>query len=129
MSARNELLAAYSQWRQWTEAEGEAIAAANWQRAGECQNAKKLLGSLIIGCTQTAQAESEREGSDWAEVQRELRPVVELLITLETRNGEVLATQRRAAEEQRAQLESTRRNLRRVRSYAPAREMAWESYS
>ena len=67
---------------------------------------------------------------DWADVQRDVRAVVRLLMDLETRNGELLAGQRRGAETKMAGLEGAHRTLQRVhRSYAPEQPAAWHSYS
>ena len=48
MNAHADLMIAYGEWRQWTEAEGEALRAAHWARVTECQTAKRELQPRIV---------------------------------------------------------------------------------
>ena len=64
------------------------------------------------------------------EQERAMRFAVGELITLENRNGGILAQQREALLAQKAELERSHCNLRRLRtSYAPVRRAAWSSFS
>jgi hypothetical protein len=130
MKARTELFATYAEWRRWTEIEGAAIEAANWPRVQECQDAKHQLRPRIITGNDDARQECTRLGLNLADMDQDVRKVIAELITLETRNGEVLALKRQETENQRAELECTHRNLRRIRrSYGAARDTVWSSLS
>ena len=130
MDARQELLEFYDFWHASSEREGEAIRAGDWPAVAQCQEVKRQLQPKIIRHTETAQQEWTRAGRDWADVQRDVRAVVGLLMDLETRNGELLAGRRRGAETKMAGLEGAHRTLQRVhRSYAPEQPEAWHSYS
>ena len=130
MSASTELFGTYEAWREWSEAEGDAIRQLDLPLVAHCQQAKQMLQARIINLTQEAQAEWTRVGRDVAEAQREIRAVIQELILIETRNGEDLAEQRHNARAQCATLDQSTRNLRRVReSYAPVAAPAWNSYS
>ena len=130
MDARQELLEVYDFWLASSEREGEAIRAGDWPAVAQYQEVKRQLQPKIIRHTETAQQEWTRAGRDWADVQRDVRAVVGLLMDLETRNGELLAGRRRGAETKMAGLEGAHRTLQRVhRSYAPEQPEAWHSYS
>lgn len=130
MNARHQLLAAYAEWRRWTELEGQAIESENWPRIRECQDAKQRLQSRIISETDRARQECARLGLDYLDMERQVRTVVSELIQLEARNGEVLSHHRRTAEAERDQLARSSRDLRRVHhSYGGQREAAWTSFS
>ena len=130
MNAKQELLEVYENWRKWSEREGDAILAGDWPAVGECQEAKRGLQPQIHHLTGQAQAEWGRQGFDWAEVQRDVRRVVGVLMGLETRNSEILADKRRTAEVTMAGLDGTHRKLRRIQlSYATPQPAAWHTYS
>lgn len=130
MKAKQELLEAYDAWRAFSEREGVAILASDWPAVAACQDAKRQLQPQIIRLTEAAQQEWAKAGFDWADVQRDVRAVVGMLMGLETRNSEILADKRRATETELAGLDGARRKLHRVqRSYAPDRPVAWQSYS
>lgn len=130
MDTKQELLEVYDFWLASSEREGEAIRAGDWSSVAQCQEVKRQLRPKIIRCTETAQQEWTQAGREWADVQRDVRAVVGLLMDLETRNGELLAGQRRGAETKMAGLEGAHRTLQRVhRSYVPEQPPAWHSYS
>lgn len=129
-SADAHLTDAYREWRQWTEAEGEAIRAGDWPRVGACQDAKRSLQPRIQVLREAAQQGWARLGDAGAAQARALQCMVEELIALEEQNRERLAAQRQAALARRTELDRSRANLRRLRgSYAPARGAAWSSFS
>jgi hypothetical protein len=130
MNARTELFATYAEWRRWTDLEGQAIQAANWGRVQECQCAKQRLQPRIIRGTERARQECARLGLPCADLEREVRGVVGELIQLETHNGQVVALQRQTAEAERAELDRSSHNLRRVhQSYGGPRAPGWTSFS
>lgn len=130
MKAKQELLEVYDAWRAWSEREGVAILAGDWPTVTQCQDAKCQFQPQIIRLTEGAQKEWTEAGFDWADVQRDVRAVVGLLMDLETRNSELLAGQQRTTKTALAGMDGARRTLQRVhRSYAPERPAAWHSYS
>jgi hypothetical protein len=130
MNAKSELLAVYQQWRELTEVECSAISLADWMRVDACQSAKQSLQPLIIRFTEEAVADWSRQGNDRATMDRELRGVIDDLIRLEHRNGQLVENQLAAARSQEAELGQATRNLSRVqRSYSPAPSAVWQSYS
>lgn len=130
MIARQNLVEAYGYWEQWTRREGLAIQEGNWPQATECQKTKQELQSRLIRLTEAAHAECAEAGLDEDELARELRPIINGLIVLETRNAELLSERRRGADSQKIELENVSRNLRRLqKSYVPPSTAAWHSYS
>ena len=130
MSADAQLLAAYREWQQWTQAEWEAIRASDWFRVGACQDAKRRLQSRILELHEAARRDWSRSGDAGAERERAARSAVEKLLALEQQNSALLAVQHEAALVRRAELDRSHANLRRLRhSYAPARGAAWSSLS
>ena len=130
MGAATDLLDTYQEWRQWTQAEGEAIRIGNWNRVQECQGSKVRLQPRIIRLAGPAQKEWGQLGLDVAEKEQEVRAAVDECIRLETLNGDLLAKQREAAVAKQTELDQTSRNLKLIhRSYVPAQSAAWTSFS
>lgn len=130
MSAKKNLVAAYSSWEQLTQAEGAAIAQDNWSKVSECQQTKLGLQRKIIHLTEAAQAECIESGQDKKTLEREVRGIINTLIALESRNAELLAGRKQAAETRKLELEQSSQNLRRVqKSYSPPTGAIWNSYS
>ena len=130
MSARNDLLECYQQWRRWTEAEGDAIKRSDWTLVARCQQNKSQLKPVIVRFTEQTHVECKALGLDLDVLDREVRAVIRDLIVLETRNAGVLADQREVNKDHRAELDRSERNLQRVKhSYRPVATVAWESYS
>ncbi|MFA6544191.1 MAG: hypothetical protein WCS99_07180 [Limisphaerales bacterium] len=130
MDAREQLFAAYGDWREWTQREGDAIRAQMWAEVERCQNAKAELQGRILEFTDAAQAASRRAGLDWSSVQSEISALVAQLISMEHQNSDCLALQRSEAEAQHSDLCQAHRNLRRVHvSYGAAASSQWHSYS
>jgi hypothetical protein len=130
MSASDDLMAAYQTWLDWTQSEGEAIRSTDWPRVGECQAAKRQLQPQIVQLRAAAEQEWRRLGLAGIARERSLRTVVEELIRLESQNRETLAAQRVTFSAQKAELDRSTANLRRVRqSYVPLRAAAWSSFS
>ena len=130
MPARDELLAAYQQWREITITEGEAIQTEHWLKVSICQEAKKRLQVQIIKLIDRAQASLVDAGSNPDELLQEIRPIVQELIQMESRNGELLANQMVLARERMRELGADRHNLRRIKtSYQQTLAAQWQSYS
>ena len=129
MSAQNDLLELYQEWRAWTEAEGEAIRAAAWPQVAKCQGAKKDLQRRILTTTEQAQVEAQVSDGERRGIDPQVRRIVDELILLELRNSELVDEQRHRAEERLRDLDQRERNLRQLqRAYAPSRAGLWQSY-
>ena len=130
MIAKKSLFDAYNSWEQLTQAEGAAIQSGDWARVAECQQAKQGLQKQIIHLTESAQAECIETGLDSKIFERDLRPIINNLISMESRNSELLAIRRQAADLEKLDLDQASNNLRRVqKSYSPATAAVWNSYS
>lgn len=130
MIAKKSLFDAYNSWEQLTQTEGAAIQSGDWARVAECQQAKQGLQKQIIHLTESAQAECIETGLDSKNFERDLRPIINKLISMESRNSELLAIRRQAADLEKLDLEQASNNLRRVqKSYSPATAAVWNSYS
>ncbi|MBM3881352.1 MAG: hypothetical protein FJ387_16770 [Verrucomicrobia bacterium] len=130
MSARNDLLRLYQEWRVWSDAEADAIKTSAWPQVSRCQDAKQALQERIVSATERWVSEERVPGEPARDIDPQVRRLVDELILLEMRNGELLADQRLAARSQQQQVERSRRNLRQIqRVYAPSRQALWESYS
>lgn len=113
------------QWLEFTQAEGAAIQSAAWAKLRVIQARKADLKKSLA----EAEARWVRENS--GAVQKPFRAEVSRLISLETRNAELLAAQLRRAQAQQESLNDAGRNLRKIqRSYVPRTlPTAWQSYS
>ena len=130
MSAKSNLEDAYGVWEQLTRSEGAAIQNEDWSRVTECQRSKQDLQKEIIQLTEFAQAECRVAGGDPRHLEQDMRPIINSLIALETRNAELLASRRRATEARRLHLDQAVHNLRRVqKSYTTPVNAVWNSYS
>lgn len=130
MTAKKNLVAAYHSWEQLTQTEGTAIQGDNWSSVQECQQTKKDLQREIIHLTEAAQAECIEAGHDTKVFERDMRRIINNLISLESRNAELLARRRAEADVAKADLDQAAHNLRRVqKSYAPPAAPLWNSYS
>ena len=130
MSARKNLVAAYSSWEQMTLREGQAIQESDWLRVSQCQRTKHELQKRIVRLTEAANAECLQAGLKLEDFERSQRQIINGLIMLETHNAELLAGRRQEAESQKAEMDHSWRNLRRVKkSYVQPSVAAWNSYS
>ncbi len=130
MSAKQDLVKAYQSWETLTQDEGAAIERGDWQGVNACQKSKQELQRRIILLTDVARAESVEAGTDLKIFDKDLRQMVNSLISLETKNSELLAQRRQTAELQRAELDQTSRTLRRMqKSYVAPATSVWQSYS
>lgn len=130
MSAKKNLVEAYNTWEKLTQTEGVAIEHENWPQVSECQQTKQGLQRKIIHLTEAAQAECIAGGQDQKTLEHEVRRIINTLIALESRNAELLAGRKQAAEVRRLELDQASQNLRRVqKSYSPPTGASWNSYS
>lgn len=130
MTAHHDLQKLYQQWRALTEAESLAIQSANWGKLAEHQDDKQLLQDLIKTASEGFQSEATSREGGGADLERQLRQMVDELTALELKNGRALTVQRQIAERQQGELQKVNRNLRQVQqAYAPGLLTAWQSYS
>lgn len=130
MSACATLLELYQEWRTWTHAEGEAILEGDFRKVKRCQSAKADLQPRIVAQTQEAQKECDHDGINRPAFDKQVRSLVNELIYLETRNGEMLAEQKQSLQAEYEALGRSSRNLTRIhKRYTPGSAAAWESYS
>jgi len=130
MSADQQLLDAFEEWRRLATAEGEAIRARNWLLAADCQKALRQLQPLIVHYTQEAQKEWQRQGVDYGEKQNSFRELISRLMDIESQNGALLAAVQSSAQVRLDQLQQASRTLKQVqRFYAPRPPAAWSSLS
>jgi hypothetical protein len=113
MAARQEMADLLDQWLQLTHAEAGAIQSAKWPSLKEIQAAKISLQKRL---TQTREKwESENSGETLAGlVKHPFRAEIGRLLSLETRNADLLAAKLRKAHAQRESLNEAARNLRNV---------------
>lgn len=119
MSASPKVDSLLDQWFELTQAEGTAIQNADWEQVQQAQAGKARLHHFLS-------EQRARLGDIHPFASRIAR-----LISLESRNEELLAAQMRRWHSEKEQLEQGTKNLRRIqRSYAPARSGArWNFYS
>lgn len=130
MSAEQDLLAAYREWRRLAEAEKEAICARNWGLLAAFQAALKNICGRISGLAQAARIEWAAAGCDRAAKERQVAAVLRELTVLEHRNQALINAMREAAQARLQQLNQAGHNLQRLKqSYAFAPPPAWSSFS
>ncbi len=120
----------YAEWRRASDAEGRAIQAGDWPAVEEWQQCKMTLKARILPAAEAWQKRWPRREQGQVEFEREFRPIVTELISLEHRNDEWLRLRRQTAEAERKAMEDSRRNLRGLhRAYGSGPQPHWQSYS
>lgn len=129
-AAELELHGLYAQWNSLTQAEGGAIRAGAWSELARLQASKAALQPAIQRAHEALEHECAVQGEpDRNLIEREFRPVVEKLVTLERQNLDQLNRMLEQAGAQRRELETAARTLRHVhQAYAQRRESVWQSY-
>jgi hypothetical protein len=129
MSARQAIADLLEKWLQLTQAEAAAIQSETWPSLREIQAAKACLQKRLTQAREKWEAENPGKvlaGPGKHPFCAELGR----LLSLETRNGELLASKLRRAHAERESLNEAARNLRNVRqSYALKPEGVWNCYS
>lgn len=112
----------YAEWRSLTEAEGRAIEIAAWDHLLSLQQAKAQL--------QTAIVEVESASVSRGKTARGTARLIEELIHMESRNAERLAVRRDEAQNDRAAMDKSRFDLRRLQQRLVVTPMTgWQCYS
>jgi len=130
VKAQREISGLLESWRELSQAEGAAIRSASWGTVKELQAAKMELRTSLNEALKLLERETANNPS--AAREKELiRAEAKKLISLEARNQDLLAEQRRRAATAKAELEKSRVNLKKVRqSYVGSRrEAALQWYS
>jgi hypothetical protein len=114
----------YAEWRQWTNAEAEAIAAEDWPRLAQHQARIRVLQEELHFAEQQMGQAAART------LRISLRPIVGELMEHVQCNAAALASQRANLEARRLQLTRNTQCLRQVRrAYGSEAAALWHSYS
>ncbi len=129
MSSR-DLISLYDAWREATRAEGRAIENGSWAEVDAQQLFKDELKRRIVITTDEWQRLWPQTGETLGDYERQFRPIVAELISLETLNASLLAALREQTSQALAQIDLNSRNLRGVhRAYGSGAAAHWTSYS
>jgi hypothetical protein len=131
MNPRREPAGLLAQWLQFTQGEAKAIHSGAWSSVREIQAAKSKLREPIAELRDQWEGENSGESLP-ASGREDFRREVARLISLETRNGELLAARFQRARRERESLDQALLNLRNIRrSYSRNRKPAtvWTTYS
>jgi len=119
----------YAEWREATELEGRAIANGDWPGVTQQQDRKLGLQRRIVGATEQWQTTWLRFGITHQDYERQFRPIIADLISLEMSNARLLEARRAEVE---AQLQATTRATGQLRglhrAYGGAASAHWTSY-
>jgi hypothetical protein len=127
MSARHEVNHLLGQWLELTRAEAGAIQAAAWPNVGAIQSSKAALRESL---TRALDRWNLENGRATIPPNHPFRAQVNRLLSLETRNAEIVAAQmRRVQHEQQRNAEDLRNLLRLQRSYGRPSGKNWETFS
>jgi hypothetical protein len=125
-----DLVCLYNLWREATLAEGRAIENGCWAEVAEQQSHKDQLKRRIVTTTEAWQNRWPETGETAKDYERQFRPIVDEMITLETRNSASLALCREQTRAALAGLDRATGTLRGVqRAYGSGAEPHWTSYS
>ncbi len=100
----------YEEWLRLTHAEGEAIRLGDWQKTQTIQSVKTGLQPVIQKSLESFASQSSRTNVSPFHLN------IGRLISLETRNSELLKTQLSRLEAERLDAEQSKNNLRRIRN-------------
>ena len=130
MTPQETLNALYEEWRVLTAREAEAITAGAWDRLAQQQAAKAALQPKIVAASDRLAATRSISPQQHSAAESHLRGLVTELISMEQANQRLLRAAQNRAVDQRESLDAASRHLRQIhRSYVPASEAHWQSYS
>src|SRR5579863_8318937 len=113
MSARQDMARLLEQWLALTQAEGGAIETAQWMRVSEIQSDKAALQKSIVETHEQWMRETPQDFAD--PTKHPFRVEVGRLISLESRNSELAATQMRRAQMRQQMIDEVNRNVKKIR--------------
>ena len=116
MNAQHETAKMLEQWFQLSQAEAGAIQSADWASLREIQAAKALLQKRLTSAREQWEAQNSVPASP-AQSKHPFHAELGRLLSLETRNSELLAAQVRRAHAERESLKEAVRNLRKVQRH------------
>ena len=126
----NDLTLLFSDWRETTRAEGDAIAHGRWSEVAAHQQHKRDLQRDIVTVTEAWQRTWPRTGETQADYEQQFRPLLGELIELETRNALLIDELRAANRAEQSRMDQTVTTLRGVRrAYGTSTSTHWASYS
>jgi hypothetical protein len=129
MTAQQEMAGLFERWLKLTQAEAGAIENAAWSGLKEIQAAKDSLQKLLSDVKQRWNSENPRRASSPPE-ESPFYPVICRLLSMETRNAELLAGKIRQAQAEKKSLDDAARNLQNIsKSYAKKTNGMWTCYS
>src|SRR5580692_972169 len=129
MTAQQEMAGLFERWLKLTQAEAGAIENAAWSALKEIQAAKDSLKKLLSDVKQRWNSENPRRASCPPE-ENPFHPVICRLLSMETRNAELLAAKISQAQAEKKSLDEAARNLHNIRqSYAAKPNGRWTCYS
>jgi hypothetical protein len=129
MTAQQEMAGLFERWLKLTQAEAGAIENAAWSALGEIQAAKDSLQKLLSDVKLKWNSENPRRASSPPE-ENPFYPVICRLLSMETRNAELLASKINEARATKKSLDDAVRNLQNIRqSYAVKPAGLWTCYS
>lgn len=130
MNANSELFSLYDQWRLLTEEEGQAIRQGQWHQVNRRQKLKRDLQGKIIQAAESWQASWPQSETSRVEYDRQFRPILAELITMESRNHELISARHDRSQAEIGGLDQSARHLRGLqRAYGSADQGRWHSYS
>jgi len=126
----SELEHLFGEWRQLSEAEGRAIAGDDWAEVQLQQRRKEDLQVRLSRAMGDGQNLWPGTGGTNAVFERQFRPLIAELISLETMNAQLVATRRENAQREFTECDRAAGNLRCLnRAYGTAAGGQWTSYS
>jgi hypothetical protein len=129
MSARQEMARLLDQWLQLTQAEAGAIQSASWAALRNIQSAKSLLQKDVARAGEKWQVENPGKPLPCGN-QHPFRAELSRLLSMATRNGELLVAQLRRARARQESLDNAARNLRKIqRAYSSRSAAGLDHYS
>lgn len=125
MSAENELLGMYREWLRLARAQTRAIQTHNWSFHADCHRAVENFQHAAARLTLAAREEWADNGSDRPAKEKNLRALVNELITIARQNQRLLDEAVRGGRDRLGQLGDAGHNLKRLqRSYGFATSTA-----
>jgi hypothetical protein len=118
------------EWRRLTDRESQALISGDWCEVPELQSRKAQLQAEIQRLLAPTGATPFGEPHRSRGMEGKFDSTVSELITLERRNGDLLAEKRKCRLAESERLALTLRDLQGVRrAYGPSRGPRWQSYS
>ena len=130
MNTPDQVMELLTEWRRLTERETCAILAADWKSLAAQQGRKGELMQAIIEVKELARSAGAGNTTSTGTEGGSLQSIVSDLVTLETRNRDLLSTCRENARDELQNSRGVARTLHGVRrAYGRGSQQQWHSYS